>query len=233
MLNSADDTCVGHLEQCSGTGFNVSASCCDAGTACYAKHYWYAQCLTVEEVTLNVADNGWDGRSLDREEMPDDILGAPASPVYTPSTIMGCDDDTCVPYNDKCGGSGFNVSAPCCQIQGMPEISCYIKHVSHAQCLTATDAMAKSNTEAWDGRVLTCEEMPEDVPLEPHRLPDTGRRLTHVRVPPLAHGQLACMCPPCKWCMLHLLIPVAVLSSLTRSHMRFSCTGYDWHLSMC
>lgn len=77
-------------------------------------------------------------------------------------------------------GDGFDVAAPCCQIEGMGEIACFIKHRSYAQCLDTDVAMMRlaADKQAWDGRTLECsDEMPDDVLLEPHLLPDARRLL--------------------------------------------------------
>jgi hypothetical protein len=43
-----------------------------------------------------------------------------------------CEDDMCMELFDKCGGTDYNVSTPCCD----EAHSCVVKNYFFAQCLT-------------------------------------------------------------------------------------------------
>lgn len=164
-----DDTCVELFGKCGGTYFNVSTPCCEPDQSCVVKNYFYAQCLTEEKAAINVV-NGWDGTILECEEMPEDVMGGPMDVPESRKLLdtdggygdMDCDDDSCGLLFDKCGG-GYNTSTPCCD----PELSCVVKNWFYAQCLTEERAALNVVNEAWDGRVLMCEEMPDDAPKGP------------------------------------------------------------------
>lgn len=163
-----DDTCAGAFTKCGGRYFNVSTPCCDDTHSCVVKNYYYAQCLSETLAAENVA-NGWDGTILDCEEMPEDVLDGPMDMPEGRKLLdmdggygIDCDDDSCGLLHDKCGG-GYNTSTPCCD----PELSCVVKHWYYAQCLSEELAALNMVNHGWDGRVLMCEEMPDDVPKGP------------------------------------------------------------------
>jgi hypothetical protein len=138
------------------------------------KNYFYAQCLSEDRAAANVA-NGWDGTVLECEEMPDDVVNGPmdkpsrrlqnmdeSNESYKNMGSYGdmdCEDDICGALFDQCGGE-YNISTPCCD----PEHSCVVKNWFYAQCLTEERAARNVAEEGWDGRVLHCEETPEDAP---------------------------------------------------------------------
>jgi hypothetical protein len=131
------------------------------------KNYHYAQCLLPDNSEANV-DEGWDGRAVMCEEMPEDLLPQIVFKALNPD----CANSTCLMKFDQCGGKNFDVSAQCCE-EGT---SCIVKNQFYAQCLT--DANQK---EGWDGRSLMCEGMPPDVAgKEDNVTPTANRRLLSV-----------------------------------------------------
>jgi hypothetical protein len=160
--NCEDDSCVDLFEKCGGNGFNVSVACCDNDAMCTVKNAFYAQCITEARAAANIAA-GWDGRALMCEEMPPDVAGTAEDMMPASNRRLlsesNCKDDTCAISFEKCGGKGFDVSISCCD----PTESCVVKNAFYAQCIPK--AKADANIAAgWDGRVLMCEEMPDDAP---------------------------------------------------------------------
>ena len=80
--NCEDDSCVDTFEKCGGTWFNSSVSCCEDNAMCVVKNYFYAQCLTAEDAESNIDMWGWDGRVLDCEEMPEELMPVGAEDMY-------------------------------------------------------------------------------------------------------------------------------------------------------
>lgn len=170
-----DDSCGDLFDKCGG-GYNTSTACCDPELSCVVKNWFYAQCLSEERAALNVVNEGWDGRVLMCEEMPDDASKGPMSWDFEKTAAdveyvvsrklqdsmpMGanCEDDTCAATFEKCGGTYFNSSIPCCEDNAM----CVVKNYFYAQCLTSEDAEKNIDMWGWDGRALDCEEMPEEL----------------------------------------------------------------------
>lgn len=168
-----DDDCVGKFDKCGGTGFNVSLPCCDDGVECIAKNYWYAQCLPLARVEKKVAEQGWDGRVLMCEEMPDDLepqssrrlldVGttvtsggygdAPAPSARESSLVLGSGCETCAPMFGQCGDYGAIVS--CCGAG----LQCIKKNSFYAQCITPERAARNVGSLGWDGEVLACGQI--------------------------------------------------------------------------
>jgi hypothetical protein len=74
QTNCEDGSCVDTFEKCGGTFFNTSVPCCEEEAKCIVKNYFYAQCLTSEKAETNIGMYGWDGRVLDCEEMPEELM---------------------------------------------------------------------------------------------------------------------------------------------------------------
>jgi hypothetical protein len=166
MTDCEDDSCIDLFGQCGGSGFNVSAACCYVGASCVVKNYQYAQCLLPDNFKVRI-DEGWDGRAILCEEMPEDLLPQtvykelkPEFPELTYMMRFG-----------QCGGENFNVSEKCCEAG----TSCIVKNQFYAQCLTEADA---NQRKGWDGRALVCDEMPPDVAgIAGNKMPAANRRL--------------------------------------------------------
>ena len=167
--------------QCAGAGFNSTIGCCNAEASCVAKNGYYAQCLLPKRAQSNV-DNGWNGAVVAcGEDIPD---------MTTYKELdSSCADSSCANKWDKCGGTNMTTSLQCCG-EG---VSCVVKNWAFAQCIP--DDRIDSNTAAgWDGRTLTCEEMPSDLypSPPPPPMPTVSRRLLSGFFSPSRHLTEVC-----------------------------------------
>lgn len=84
-----DDTCEATFEKCGGTFFNSSVPCCEDNAMCVVKNYFYAQCLTAEAAEVNIDMWGWEGRVLDCEEMPFELMPDGAEDMFDEEGMYG------------------------------------------------------------------------------------------------------------------------------------------------
>ena len=56
---------------------------------CVVKNYFYAQCLTAEDAEKNIDMWGWDGRVLDCEEMPEELMPEGAEDMFDEEGMYG------------------------------------------------------------------------------------------------------------------------------------------------
>lgn len=169
--NCEDDACAPIFEKCGGTFFNTSVACCDENTMCVVKNYFYAQCLTAEEAEQNVDQWAWDGRILDCEEMPIELMPDGSDDLFDEDGMYGGSGRRMLAtdmgyggydmgYGSK-GGYGSSMPAP----YGTREFE-----MPHAEAPGPAPVLVDTTPEI--PRDLPIEEMPAEMPATAPLTPD-------------------------------------------------------------